>query len=129
MKKTFILYLYLAFFSSCLLLEEGRQTVQFANAIWHEENVQGELSAYHASIPVGTRVRVTNMKNGRKVIVTVAGSMPFSEYWDIDISKEAARNIELDLSGITPVKIETLSRRKVFDHLENEAGPSSSYYY
>jgi rare lipoprotein A len=61
---------------------------------------------------LGTRLRVTNLQNGRRVIVTVIGPLNTSENWDIDISMEAARNIELEHYGVTPVRIEVLSRRK-----------------
>ncbi|GAX34978.1 septal ring lytic transglycosylase RlpA family protein [Nodularia sp. NIES-3585] len=68
------------------------------------------MTAAHRSLPFGTRVRVTNTRNGRSVVVRINDRGPFIRGRIIDVSTGAARNLGMINSGIAPVKIEVLGR-------------------
>lgn len=64
------------------------------------------LSAAHRTLPLPTKVRVTNLRNGRYVDVIVNDRGPFKEDILIDLSKGAAKKI--GLRGNTEVEVEYL---------------------
>jgi rare lipoprotein A len=66
-------------------------------------NLSG-LTAAHRTLAFGTKVRVSNPKNGRSVDVTVNDRGPFVRGRIIDVTPAAAR--ELGFSGLAPVTLE-----------------------
>jgi rare lipoprotein A len=64
----------------------------------------GAMTAAHRSFPFGSRVRVTNPRNGRSVVVTVNDRGPFVRGRIIDITPAAAQ--ALGFSGLAPVTVE-----------------------
>lgn len=68
------------------------------------------MTAAHRSLPFGTRVRVTNTRNGRSVVVRINDRGPFIRGRVIDLSTGAARSIGMINSGVAPVRIEVLGR-------------------
>jgi len=66
------------------------------------------LTAAHREWPFGTRVRVTNLENGRDVTVRINDRGPFKEERIIDLSLAAAKQIGLIASGTVRVRIEVL---------------------
>jgi rare lipoprotein A len=66
------------------------------------------LTAAHRSLPLGTMIRVTNLSNGMSVIVRVNDRGPFARSRVIDVSLEAARQIQMVRSGRAQVKLEIL---------------------
>jgi rare lipoprotein A len=66
----------------------------------------GALTAAHRSLPFGTRVRVTNKRNGRSVVVRINDRGPFVRGRVIDLSPAAARAI--GVSGLAPVEIDVV---------------------
>lgn len=67
-----------------------------------------ELTAAHRTLPFGTRLQVTNLRNGRTVKVTVTDRGPFVEGRIIDLSFAAAQQIGMLGGGITPVRLEVI---------------------
>ena len=70
------------------------------------------MYAYTASnrtLPFGTIVKVTNLKNNKSVQVRVNDRGPTTRSRIIDLSYQAAKDIGLIHDGIVPVKIETIS--------------------
>ena len=65
------------------------------------------LTAAHKTLPLPTRVRVTNLHNGRYVDVIVNDRGPFKKGRIIDLSHGAAKKI--GLHGIAKVRVEYLS--------------------
>ncbi len=63
-----------------------------------------KLTAAHRTLPFGTMVRVTNLRNGHSVMVRINDRGPFTKAFAIDLSQAAAK--ELRFSGITPVTLE-----------------------
>lgn len=83
---------------------------------WHQgrPTASGEpfdmhkLTAAHRSLPLGTNVRVTNLKNGRSVDVTINDRGPYVDGRVIDLSRHAARVLHMEKAGLAPVIIEEL---------------------
>jgi len=61
------------------------------------------LTAAHRSLPCGSRVRVTNRRNGKSVVVTINDRGPFAHGRVVDLTPAAARAI--DASSLTHVSI------------------------
>ena len=68
------------------------------------------LTAAHKTLPFGTQVRVTNLHNGRSVVVRINDRGPYAHGRVIDLSKGAANLIGLISSGVAPVQLEILGR-------------------
>lgn len=70
---------------------------------------QNAMTAAHRTLPFGTQVRVTNLSNGRQVVVRINDRGPFSGGRVIDLSAAAASSIGLRSSGVGRVQLEVLS--------------------
>ena len=68
--------------------------------------VPSKLTAAHRTLPFGTMVRVTNLRNGRTVIVRINDRGPFTKGRIIDVTPAAAA--ELKFSDLTPVTLEVV---------------------
>jgi rare lipoprotein A len=64
------------------------------------------LTAAHRSLPLGTMLRVTNLTNGKSVVVRVNDRGPFARSRIIDVSLGAARSIGMVRAGKAQVKLE-----------------------
>jgi rare lipoprotein A len=64
------------------------------------------LTAAHRTLPLGTRLRVTNLANGRSVIVRINDRGPFVRSRLIDVSLGAAREIGMVAQGRAQVRLE-----------------------
>ena len=78
------------------------------------------LTAAHRSLPMGSRVRVLNLDNGRSVIVRIADRGPFIRGRIIDVSTAVAVTLGFREAGLAHVRIERISA----ETLEASAGPS-----
>ncbi len=67
-----------------------------------------KLSAAHKEFPLGSWIRVINLKNNRKVILRVNDRGPFIEGRILDLSKKAAEELDFLIDGLAEVKIEVL---------------------
>lgn len=83
------------------------QPQRVASGGWFNPNA---LTAAHKTLPFGTRVRVTHLRNGRSVVVRINDRGPYIKGRVIDLSKRAAGVIGMRGSGIARVKIEILGR-------------------
>jgi rare lipoprotein A len=66
-------------------------------------------TAAHKTLPMGTVVRVTNLENGRDVIVTINDRGPFVGDRIIDLSHAPAKSVDMIQRGVVKVKVEILS--------------------
>lgn len=69
----------------------------------------GEMTAAHRTLPFDTHLRVTNLSNGRSVIVRINDRGPFTGGRIIDLSQAAAASIGMIGSGTAKVRLEPLS--------------------
>ncbi|WP_299492423.1 septal ring lytic transglycosylase RlpA family protein [Acaryochloris sp. IP29b_bin.137] len=69
---------------------------------------QYALTAAHKTLPFGTRVKVTNLYNGRSVVVRINDRGPFIPGRVIDLSQGAAQVIGVTSSGVAPVRMDIL---------------------
>ena len=69
---------------------------------------KGTLTAAHRTLPFGTRVRVTNLSNGRSVVVRINDRGPFKYHRVIDLAHGAASQLKMMQAGQVPVKLEIL---------------------
>jgi rare lipoprotein A len=74
----------------------------------HDAGTAETLTAAHRTLPLGTRVRVTNLANNQAVTVQITDRGPFIANRVIDLSYEAAAAIGMIESGVTPVRLDVL---------------------
>jgi len=67
-----------------------------------------ELTAAHRTLPFGTRVRVTNVTNGRSVTVRINDRGPFVRGRVVDVSYFAAKRLGITERGIAKVKLDVI---------------------
>jgi rare lipoprotein A len=71
-----------------------------------------ELTAAHPSLPLGTFVRVTNLRNRRAVVVRINDRGPVVEGRIIDLSYSAAKVLNFQSQGIQRVRLDVVPPRK-----------------
>jgi rare lipoprotein A len=69
---------------------------------------QTKFTAAHKTLPLGSRARVTNVKNGNSVEVEINDRGPFVGGRILDLSRAAAKALGFVESGIAPVRVELL---------------------
>jgi len=67
-----------------------------------------KLTAAHRTMPFGTRLRVTNVENGRSVVVRVNDRGPWVSDRVLDVSQAAAKTLGMTGDGVTKVEIVVL---------------------
>ena len=94
--------------------EEGGAPPETGRASWYDldsETASGEvmdgdaLTAAHPSLPLGTKVRVENLDNGRAVVVRINDRGPFAKDRIIDLSKAAAVELGMIENGVARVSV------------------------
>jgi rare lipoprotein A len=73
---------------------------------------QKDMTAAHPSLPMGTKAKVTNLENGKKIEVRINDRGPFAKNRIIDLSSAAAKKLDMKKGGTAQVKIETKSIKK-----------------
>jgi rare lipoprotein A len=63
------------------------------------------MTAAHRTLPFGTRVLVTNVRNGKTVIVRIVDRGPYGRGRIIDLSRAAARELDMIDSGTAMVSV------------------------
>jgi rare lipoprotein A len=120
-KKIAISLLVLASLASCVRVRPLREgSIQTGLASWYGPDFHGkptsnkeiynmyDLTAAHNTLPFGTQIMVTNLDNGKSVVVRINDRGPFVGNRIIDLSFAAARVLGMVGPGTAPVKIEVL---------------------
>src|SRR6185503_20710376 len=68
------------------------------------------MTAAHPTLPFGTKVRVTNLYNGNKVVLRVNDRGPFKKGRIIDVSRRAAQVLGMTRLGTVKVRVEVLGQ-------------------
>ncbi len=66
------------------------------------------MTAAHPSLPFGTKVRVTNLENGRSVVLRINDRGPFAKRRIIDVSRHAAEHLGLLGAGLARVRVQVI---------------------
>jgi rare lipoprotein A (peptidoglycan hydrolase) len=80
---------------------------RLASGGWFDPNA---MTAAHKTLPFGTRVRVTHLRNGRSVDVRINDRGPYVAGRVIDLSKAAAGAIGMTKEGTARIKLTVLGR-------------------
>ena len=95
-----------------LAASTGSASAQCGRASWyalHSKTASGErmnpsaMTAAHRSLPFGTKVLVTNKKNGKSVVLRINDRGPFIKGRVIDVSKGAAQKLGFISAGHTSI--------------------------
>ena len=110
---------------------------QFGVASWYGPEFQGlptasgqpfnmeGMTCAHRKLPLGTRVRVTNLLNGRKLELEVTDRGPYVGKRVLDVSMAAAKRLGFMGQGVTPVRIQVLSYPHQHHSLISQASPQA----
>jgi rare lipoprotein A len=113
-----------------LSVPEGTKplAVETGNASWYgapyhnRRSSNGEiydmnqLTAAHRTLPLGSTVRVTNLKTGHSTVVRITDRGPFVEGRIVDLSLAAAKQADIWQAGVAKVRLEVLRTPVAFDH-------------
>ena len=95
-----------------LAFSAGTASAQCGSASWYalySKTASGErmnpslMTAAHRTLPFGTKLKVTNQRNGKTVIVRINDRGPFAKGRVIDLSKAAANQLGFIKSGHTKI--------------------------
>src|SRR5580658_6254837 len=99
------------------------QPYQIGTASWYGEYFEGkptasgedynmyDMTAAHPTLPLGSYVRVTNLRNGRAVVVKVNDRGPIVPGRIIDLSYGAAKVLQFEQRGLQKVRIDLVKPR------------------
>lgn len=87
------------------------------------------LTAAHPTLPIPTYARVTNLKNGRSIVVRVNDRGPYAHDRIIDMSRKSAQALGFQRNGTTKVRVQYLGRAPLDgnDSLERRTYASKSW--
>jgi rare lipoprotein A len=125
----FISVVFLCVFSGCQWLpvfpspqskEQGKGKTERGLASYYADKYHGRptasgeiynrraMTAAHRTLPFGTRVRVTNQRNRKSVVVRINDRGPFVQGRIIDLSRAAAESVSMIRDGVVEVTVEIL---------------------
>ena len=99
------------------------QPYQIGTASWYGEDFDGkptasgedydmyDLTAAHPTLPLGSYVKVTNLRNGRAVVVKVNDRGPIVPGRIIDLSYGAAQVLQFENRGLQRVRLDLVKPR------------------
>jgi len=73
-----------------------------------EDYDMDDYTCAHRWLPFGTKVRVTNLRNGKRVVVRVNDRGPWKHERLIDVSKQAAKDLDMIRHGTTTVRLDVV---------------------
>jgi rare lipoprotein A len=96
--------------------------IQTGLASWYGKDFKGgktasgerydpeQMTAAHRTLPFGTIVRVINLRNSKNVTVRITNRGPVVRDRIVDVSRAAARKLDMMKSGVSRVRIEVVQR-------------------
>ena len=69
-----------------------------------------DMTAAHKKLPFGTKIKVTNIANGKSVIVRVNDRGPFVKGRIVDLTYAAAQKIDIVKTGVAKVTVEIIEK-------------------
>ena len=126
MQMTYIIMMIWFALTSGIIAKETSKTempIQYGKASWYSvkcnhgtKTASGQRlsdsanTAAHKTIPLGTKVRVTNIKNGKSEIVQITDHGPYIKGRILDVTIGVAKKLGFVSQGITNVKIEIINK-------------------
>lgn len=103
----------------------GKKTakIQYGTASYYSNKFQGrptamgelydknKMTCAHNSLPLGTWIKVTNLRNGKSVIVRITDRLHHKNKRLVDLSRIAASKLGYLSRGLTRVKVEVLGKK------------------
>jgi len=128
MRRILLICLVLSITCGCVLFRRGPapprvKRVEVGWASWYGEPFHGrktasgevydmyQLTAAHKTLPLGTTVMVTHLKNDKSVMVTINDRGPFVRGRIIDLSYAAAQGLGMVTEGVAKVRVEIIERK------------------
>ena len=128
MKKIYLfLLLFACFFSNIFTIKAQNATGMasyYADQFNGRKTASGEIfdnnkmTAAHRTLRFGTMIKVTNLANNKSVLVRVNDRGPYAHNRLIDLSRNAASQIGMVLSGTARVRVEVLENGKVVETIK-----------
>ncbi|MGH9359657.1 MAG: septal ring lytic transglycosylase RlpA family protein [Terriglobia bacterium] len=106
------------------LCSTGKAAWKKGVASWYGEEFQGDptasgeafnmnaLTAAHRNLPLGTEIKVTNLRNHRSLVLRVNDRGPFIPGRMLDVSRAAARRLGFAGRGLAPIRIDVVKLPK-----------------
>ena len=99
--------------ATSLLAERGiaafyRRSMEGHKTACGSTYLASELTTAHRTLPCGTKVRITNTKNGKSVEATVNDRGPTSRKRIVDVSRGVAEQLDFVKQGTTTVEVEVV---------------------
>jgi rare lipoprotein A len=103
--------------------DKKRHWYQIGRASWYGEELQGQqtasgedfdmnqLTCAHRSLPLGSLIRVTNLRNHKTVVVRVNDRGPMPQTRIVDLSYAAARFLGFSSRGTAPVRLDLVNSK------------------
>ncbi|MCL2469988.1 MAG: septal ring lytic transglycosylase RlpA family protein [Alphaproteobacteria bacterium] len=87
-----------------------------------------ELTAAHKTLPMPSLARVTNLENGRSVVVRINDRGPFSGARIIDVSERCAQLLGFEKQGLAKVRVQVLAdeSKAIADAMRLYGGPTGT---
>lgn len=98
-----------------------RGEIWYGTASWYGNRFNGrrtasgeklnprKLTAAHKTLPFNTKIRITNLKNNRSVVVRITDRGPFAGNRIVDLSEKAAEKLDSKKCGIAYVKVQVVN--------------------
>jgi rare lipoprotein A len=101
--------------------------IQYGTASWYSDKFNGrqtangeifsqkKLTCAHNSLPMGTWLRVTNIRNNKTVIVRVNDRLNARNKRLVDLTKAGAEKLGMIKSGLAKVRVDVLGKKPLID--------------
>ncbi len=99
-------------------------TIQYGIASYYADRFEGlvtstgekfsqkKMTAAHNTLPLGTWIRITNLRNRKSVVVRINDRLHHRNTRLVDLTREAARRLDYIGNGLAKVKLEVLGLKK-----------------
>jgi rare lipoprotein A len=116
--------------------DKKRHWYQIGRASWYGEALQGQetasgeaydmnqLTCAHRSLPLGSLIRVTNLRNHKSVVVRVNDRGPLPQSRVVDLSYAAARFLGFSSRGTAPVRLDLVNPKTQLAQLSYPLTPA-----
>lgn len=120
-RSLYCLFFFLSFSLSLAFQQKSLSYIEIGEASYYAKTFHGrptasgalysssKLTAAHRTLPFGTIIKVTNLKNKREILVEINDRGPFVPNRIIDLSLKAARALHMVEDGVAKVKLEVIT--------------------